>query len=89
MAKHRRMVARDGGWCEWVEPIMDGYRMTCCDCGLVHDMQFKVLRKGAVNPDGSWRARELDPENYRVSLRARRNPRSTAAVRRYQKPKSR
>ena len=26
----------------WVYPIMDGYKLCCCDCGLVHDMQFRV-----------------------------------------------
>ena len=30
------------GWSRWVYPVMDGYKMSCCDCGLVHDMQFRV-----------------------------------------------
>lgn len=30
------------GWTEWIYPVMDGYRMGCCDCGLVHEMQFRV-----------------------------------------------
>jgi hypothetical protein len=32
---------------EWVEPVRVGYKMACCDCGLVHDMDFRV-RKGRV-----------------------------------------
>lgn len=27
---------------EWVQPIKRGYRMACCDCGLVHLMDFRV-----------------------------------------------
>jgi hypothetical protein len=27
---------------EWVQPIVDGYRMQCCDCGLVHRMDFRI-----------------------------------------------
>ena len=32
---------------EWVQPIRDGYKMACCDCGLVHRMDFRV-RRGRV-----------------------------------------
>jgi hypothetical protein len=61
---------------------MQGYKMACCDCGLVHDMDFVALRKGKDFPDGSWTATTLDKAKYRVGLRARRNNRATAAVRR-------
>lgn len=27
---------------EWQRPIHRGYRLSCCDCGLVHRMDFKV-----------------------------------------------
>jgi len=27
---------------EWVQPIRHGYRMRCCDCGLVHRLQFRI-----------------------------------------------
>lgn len=27
---------------EWVRPIRRGYKLACCDCGLVHDMDFRV-----------------------------------------------
>ncbi|MBK5202124.1 MAG: hypothetical protein JJE45_00180 [Prolixibacteraceae bacterium] len=26
----------------WFRPIEEGYKMACCDCGLVHDIDFKV-----------------------------------------------
>jgi hypothetical protein len=27
---------------EWVQPIEEGYKMACCDCGLVHTLDFRV-----------------------------------------------
>ena len=30
------------GWTRWCYPIMDDYKLVCCDCGLVHDMEFRV-----------------------------------------------
>lgn len=29
---------------EWVQPVRRGYRMACCDCGLVHTMDFRVSK---------------------------------------------
>jgi hypothetical protein len=29
---------------EWVQPEMEGYKMRCCDCGLVHRIDFRVTR---------------------------------------------
>ena len=31
-------------WSEWVCPDPKGYLMKCCDCGLVHEAQFGVVR---------------------------------------------
>ena len=28
---------------EWVAPLMRGYRMKCCDCGLVHRFDFRIV----------------------------------------------
>lgn len=27
---------------EWVQPVRRGYKMACCDCGLVHEMDFRI-----------------------------------------------
>ena len=32
----------DDGWTAWIWPVQDGYRFRCCDCELVHVMQFRV-----------------------------------------------
>lgn len=29
---------------EWIQPIPRGYKMCCCDCGLVHKMDFRIVR---------------------------------------------
>lgn len=30
----------------WVQPKHRGYKMACCDCGLVHTMNFKIVWNG-------------------------------------------
>lgn len=32
---------------EWVQPVRKGYKLACCDCGLVHRMDFRIY-KGRV-----------------------------------------
>lgn len=45
MGKLKYKQVYDG---EWVRPNMDGYRMACCDCGLVHLLNFKITKTGKV-----------------------------------------
>ena len=33
---------------EWVRPVMVGYKMCCCDCGLVHKLNFRITEDGVV-----------------------------------------
>lgn len=30
---------------EWVQPITEGYKLACCDCGLVHKLDFRVHKR--------------------------------------------
>ena len=65
------MRAGRGGWSDWQQPVMSGYLMQCCDCGLVHEMQFRVVEQTSpANDAGEWDARPI--KNGRVSFRARR-----------------
>lgn len=41
----RRYKAEKAG--EWVQPVRRGYRMRCCDCGLVHRMDFRIFKTRA------------------------------------------
>lgn len=86
MANFQNHSATDEtGWSEWTQPVMRGYKLACCDCGLVHDMEFNVLKMVKQNEDGSWEAKNLDGIEFRVELRARRNNRSTGQLRRQEK----
>lgn len=58
---------------EWVQPVRRGYRMACCDCGLVHRMDFRVVKRDRTG------ARI-------VQFRVFRAERSTAAIRRRPHP---
>jgi len=33
---------------QWVRPSKKGYRFACCDCGLVHRMEFAIQRGRVV-----------------------------------------
>jgi len=51
MAKRRYVQLEDGGptsWSEWIRPKLKGFRDACCDCSLVHEMQFKIDTDGRI-----------------------------------------
>lgn len=27
---------------EWIQPVRRGFRLACCDCGLVHTLNFRI-----------------------------------------------
>lgn len=29
---------------EWLKPLMRGWKMRCCSCGLVHRFTFKIVK---------------------------------------------
>ena len=60
-------VVNDG---DIVVPVMKGYRMRCCDCDLVHRVNFTVRKHG---------------RGHKVSFRIWRDNRATAAARRKKK----
>lgn len=49
---------------EWIKPIHDGFHFQCCDCALVHEMNFKV-----VNGDVMFMAVRLPKETARARKR--------------------
>jgi hypothetical protein len=40
MAKYK---AENSG--RWIQPIKKGYKMMCCDCGLVHLIDFRFYHR--------------------------------------------
>lgn len=69
------------GWCDWIAPI-PGYRFMCCDCGLVHEMEFRIVKQvGPEDKSGTWPSRKPREKRLRVAFRARRDKRATAGRR--------
>jgi hypothetical protein len=61
----------DEGWSEWVCPDPDGYLMKCCDCGLVHEAEFGVVRyKSETEQEDCDR---VDDPNLQAVFRMRRS----------------
>ncbi len=55
---------------EWVQPVRRGYKLACCDCGLVHVIDFRLVPAA---------------KGKKIQFRARRNNRSTALLRRHKR----
>jgi hypothetical protein len=82
MARFKTELEEENGWSRWVPPMMKGYRMACCDCGLVHDMEFRVVKVSKTLADGTWEHGEpLDSAKFRVMFRAKRNNHSSGRLR--------
>lgn len=54
---------------EWIQPVQKGYLMSCCDCNLVHRMDFRIVK----NPNNE--------KEQKVQFRASRANGYTAAQR--------
>lgn len=65
--RYDQVIENDNGWSDWIQPLMTGYRMACCDCGLVHELDFRIVTTSTGED--------------RVQFRASRHVRATAARR--------
>ena len=83
--QYPEQFAGDDGWCEFSTPIMDGFGIACCDCGLVHEFQFVAIKVVKKNRNGTFSFEDLSTKKFRVKIRARRNNRSTGQIRRHRK----
>lgn len=70
MPKIKQVKVNKDGWSRWEMPIMKGYLMQCCDCHLIHEMEFEVVQAGEKKK-GGWITATNVP-NGRVRMRARR-----------------
>lgn len=57
---------------EWITPKMNGYQMKCCDCGLVHEIDFQVVKKSGFKKNGWYKFEDITSKEIGVRLRARR-----------------
>jgi len=62
--KHKKFKQAKEG--EWIQPLQKGYLMACCDCGLVHRMDFRIAS---------------DSKKQKVQFRAFRAPKYTTQQR--------
>lgn len=63
----------------WITPTMRGHKMACCDCGLVHNMGFRIVRIERLNGRKHGK--------LAVQIKASRNARATAGRRQGRKVK--
>lgn len=79
--KFAKIVETETGWSDWILPSKRGYKIACCDCGLVHDFEFEAIE--VSRKPGGWTTilAVLSPATYWLRFRARRNERLTAAQR--------
>ena len=79
------MVENEDGFCDWQMPLMKGYKMACCDCGLIHTMEFKIYEMTKPDKLGFQKKIKKLGKYFRVHMRASRDVRATAAMRRKKK----
>lgn len=64
-------------WSRWIHPIPDNYLMACCDCGLVHEFQFRPLRIVKRIRKDVHLYEDLKSTTHRIKFRARRAEKHT------------
>lgn len=62
---------------ESVMPEMQGYKMACCDCALVHSIDFKVVKVTGRTGDVFHTVEPSDADSLRVVLTADRDDEET------------
>jgi hypothetical protein len=61
--------ALEDGWCDWICPKPQGYLMQCCDCELIHEVDFRVVQ---YEPRPSEVYEVVDDPNLQAQMRLRR-----------------
>jgi hypothetical protein len=61
--------ALEDGWSDWVCPRPQGYLMQCCDCELIHEVDFRVVRYESENSEVY---EVVDDPNLQAQMRLRR-----------------
>lgn len=88
MPKHEQLYIGPDGWSRWLWPLMRQIRMTCCHCGLVHDIEVTVHKVKDESRDGMrFKAQDQPARGYRIKWRFRENRRATGQVRRHMRKK--
>jgi Zn-finger protein len=83
--KYPILKENQNGWTDWVILTKEGYKLACCDCGLVHDMDFKIVDIIKENENGTFETKAHKNKKLEIMFRASRNNRSTGQLRRNKK----
>lgn len=59
----------EDGFSNWVCPKPIGYLMQCCDCGLIHEAEFRVAK---YKEEGSDEFDVVGDANFQAQFRMRR-----------------
>jgi hypothetical protein len=68
-AKCDPVAVDEDGWSEWLHPIPPSFFSQCCDCGLIHELEFQIVPRDenrALNPG--------EDDGHVIIFRARRAP---------------
>ena len=61
--------ALEDGWSDWVCPKPHGYLMQCCDCELIHEVDFRVVK---YESEDSEVYEVVDDPNLQAQMRMKR-----------------
>jgi hypothetical protein len=82
--RYPKVVQGDDGWSDWLH-IRPVYRMRCCDCDLVHNIEIKAHKKSRSKAAPGYVTFGKEVRGLAFALRASRNNRATAQCRRARK----
>ena len=69
MSEYDNLIEDEKGWSKWFEPSPERWLLACCDCGLVHDVQFRVT-EGKLSLRFSRNKRSTAMKRYYKAKRA-------------------
>ena len=52
---------------EWIQPILRGCKLACCDCGLVHNMDYRTY-KGRIQFRASRNERSTGQKRRYINM---------------------
>jgi hypothetical protein len=77
----RRSTYYEIGYGEWTRPRMRDFREQCCDCGLIHRLDFRIVdAKGRSRPSSRSKGRSRPSSRLHVEFRTRRDDRCTPTL---------
>lgn len=47
--RYKQIKQVGNNYSEWIQPRRKNYLIKCCDCGLVHRVDFRIIKNGRGN----------------------------------------